>query len=529
MTLSFLFSSLSLATSRAPEPGFEVRKLPGGALRITASAQKGFHFNRDAPQSVLAGKIRFKPSLLEESRVSFTLAGGGRTALSFTLYLCDDAKSFCERQVIEAEWTGQELSLGKKSAPTAAAAPAAAATATAIERARRENKPLLMDFFGIWCPPCNRLDSEVFNQPEFERAAKDFVHLKLDADDPASWELKSRYKVGGYPTVVFATSQGEEISRVVGYRPLADFVAETRKAYALRGLAGSELRAKAAEGDRDAADRLGLMHLERREFAEAERWLAGTRGHREQWHSAVIGARGGESVEAYEKALAEFPETPDSLSRRSELAALLKKAGHAARAQALLGEAIQVARELIRRPERLKGHEMSVADLWANVADLQQTLGLGTEARASWKKAAAEYDRAQPAPSERGGNLELAYCLYMSGDFARAERIYRTLEKAYPGEFTFYFAHARMELERKALKPARELASLAYERSYGDNRLRAAHLLARIQSEAGAAREALALLERTLQEASVPADPTIRTHRYVTQVRELRAELARAK
>ena len=32
----------------------------------------------------------------------------------------------------------------------------------ALRLAQKEKRPLLIDFFGIWCPPCNELDQEVF-------------------------------------------------------------------------------------------------------------------------------------------------------------------------------------------------------------------------------------------------------------------------------------------------------------------------------------------------------------------------------
>ena len=45
------------------------------------------------------------------------------------------------------------------------------------------------------------------------------VLLKLDADDKVSWELKSKYTVTGYPTVVLATADGNEITRFLGSQP----------------------------------------------------------------------------------------------------------------------------------------------------------------------------------------------------------------------------------------------------------------------------------------------------------------------
>ena len=85
---------------------------------------------------------------------------------------------------------------------------------------------MVIDFFGIWCPPCNELDEQVFSQKSFAHSSSRFVRLKLDVDSPISWELKSKYHVTGYPTVVFASADGDEISRIIGFRALQDFLAE---------------------------------------------------------------------------------------------------------------------------------------------------------------------------------------------------------------------------------------------------------------------------------------------------------------
>src|ERR1700735_4565692 len=87
-----------------------------------------------------------------------------------------------------------------------------------FSKARKEGKPVLIDFFGIWCPPCNELDETVFETAGFLTKAKAFVLLRVDADAKQSWKLKHRYKIGGYPTIVFTNPSGKEIYRFVGYR-----------------------------------------------------------------------------------------------------------------------------------------------------------------------------------------------------------------------------------------------------------------------------------------------------------------------
>src|ERR1700735_70587 len=78
-----------------------------------------------------------------------------------------------------------------------------------FSKARKEGKPVLIDFFGIWCPPCNELDETVFETPSFLEKAKAFELLKIDADKESSWKLKNKFKIGGYPTVVFTNSEGD--------------------------------------------------------------------------------------------------------------------------------------------------------------------------------------------------------------------------------------------------------------------------------------------------------------------------------
>jgi protein disulfide-isomerase len=63
--------------------------------------------------------------------------------------------------------------------------------------AKKEKKPMILDFFGIWCPPCNELDETVFETTRFIEKAKSFQLLKIDADSDSSWKLKDKYNVGG--------------------------------------------------------------------------------------------------------------------------------------------------------------------------------------------------------------------------------------------------------------------------------------------------------------------------------------------
>ena len=75
------------------------------------------------------------------------------------------------------------------------------------------------------------------------------------------------------------------------------------------------------------------------------------------------------------------------------------------------------------------------------------------------------------------------------------------------------------------MKEAEPLATKALEHSYGDNRLRAIHQLARVRNGLGKKQEALALIKGALDETKTPAEQAVRTHRYLKALAKLQTEL----
>jgi protein disulfide-isomerase len=98
----------------------------------------------------------------------------------------------------------------------------------ALEQAKTENKIALLDFTGSdWCGWCIRFDKEVFATSQFkEYADKNLVLVELDFPNnkpqsaelkKANAELKEKYKIEGYPTLVVLDKDGKELGRQVGY------------------------------------------------------------------------------------------------------------------------------------------------------------------------------------------------------------------------------------------------------------------------------------------------------------------------
>jgi thioredoxin-like negative regulator of GroEL len=537
-----LSSSASLAAPlvrgaqlRAPDPAL---KLDGNEL--VATPPPGHHFNIQAPSTLANGNaIKVKPSSAQERELKFSIESAKPGHFLLSAYLCDDAKTFCEIHRLEASWDGKQLTGVHVAPATTETAPEYSASGSveldkdgffvnqmdaALARAKKEGKPLLIDFYGIWCPPCNDLDENVYSSAEFREKGARFVKLKLDADSPASWKLKSKFKIGGYPTIVFASAEGEEIRRIVGSRSRPVFVKEMEKAWVSRKSPFPLLKARADRGDAAAAGLVGRIYLERKEFAPAAQYLKKDPSSAEALADAQIGLAEEKKTanlpDLLESTIAKYPKSPDSVDRRVKLAGIYEEKKEVEKQKMLLTGAIQAASALIAEPKALAEIELTAADLWQTIAEAREALGNAGGAQEAWKSAADEYKKYIHSDSERGHSTELAYCLWKSGDFDGATKIYAALEGYYPKEFTYYYGHANMELERKKFKDALPISRKAYEFSYGDNRLRAGLQLAKILKGAEKKAEAKSVITETLKGAQVPQDESIRTHRYVKSLRE---------
>jgi protein disulfide-isomerase len=97
----------------------------------------------------------------------------------------------------------------------------------ATAESKKTGKPIMADFTGSdWCGWCKKLDAEVFSKDEFKKWAKENVVL-LTVDFPRGRklddnlieqnnDLKTKYGIKGYPTIVFFDHEGKELGRT-GY------------------------------------------------------------------------------------------------------------------------------------------------------------------------------------------------------------------------------------------------------------------------------------------------------------------------
>ena len=91
--------------------------------------------------------------------------------------------------------------------------------------AKKTNRPLFIDFETTWCGPCKLMDQYVYTAADVVNAATTVrvVAVKVDGDERP--DLKKRFGVNAFPTLITIDWLGQEQDRRVGYQSVVETTA----------------------------------------------------------------------------------------------------------------------------------------------------------------------------------------------------------------------------------------------------------------------------------------------------------------
>lgn len=92
--------------------------------------------------------------------------------------------------------------------------------------AKKERKPIMVDFYTSWCKWCKVLEESTYATPQVAKFLGDLVCIRVNAEKDSL--ISQKYNIHGFPSILFLNPGGEEIDRIVGYLPPRDFIKEAK-------------------------------------------------------------------------------------------------------------------------------------------------------------------------------------------------------------------------------------------------------------------------------------------------------------
>jgi len=101
----------------------------------------------------------------------------------------------------------------------------------AIQKSKKEKKPVLLFLYATWCSHCKKMKKEVFTNPEVSGfITENFVAVAVDAEKPEGIGLKKKYPIDAFPAFFFIDPDGAVLYGLLRECTATDFISEATMA-----------------------------------------------------------------------------------------------------------------------------------------------------------------------------------------------------------------------------------------------------------------------------------------------------------
>nr|WP_295901744.1 thioredoxin fold domain-containing protein [uncultured Bdellovibrio sp.] len=505
--------------------------------KLVGHVAAGFHFNKEAPASLMVAGQESTPVKKEEKELIFDLGKAEGKSFQVSFYVCDDKKTVCEEHKYDYMLKSGKLLAGAGSAVASASVQASQEKSVksdkvhmnshgfiennieaALKKADKEKKLVLVDYGAPWCPACVRLETEVFGTKEFKGATKKLVKVALNSDLAVNKAFGDKYQIKALPTLLILNAQGEELYRSLDFKP-AKSLSQELTAALKKTTSLVELEKQAEAGDRTAQMKMAENAFNKLDMAAAVKWYEKLQDKSAFYAYAEMGlwAEKNEKdkkdrdgyIQVLKKWIAQDPNSYTAASARNDLAALYAedKKGLPEDVKAELNKNMELLPAIAGSAQ--KSHEFftawSVSDLkpfeqeevmsvWISSAKALKKDDIAKQIVTQLKDLLTKKDLS----AKRPGEIMTGQSYFRTAGMKAEEEAWLVkLVEAYPDTYVYHMRLARFYSRNKEHAKALPEAVKAVELG-PEWRLQNLQLLAQTQKELNQKEEAKKSIERAL-------------------------------
>ena len=508
---------------------------------LTLEPIAGHHFNLQARNSCGGFPLQ---SLTEQS---FKCTPNKPGTLHLIAAVCDDAKSFCKLEIHDIQITDakKKRPLLKKTPPLKKEKSKTSKFVhgfinnqpqEALQKAKKANKLLLIDFFGIWCPPCTLLEEQVLSTTAFAKATTKYVKVRIDIDTNEASAWMKHFRVNSYPTLLVTNHNLEEVDRFTGGMNLEftlnwlhniESLGNKTIIKAEAEVAGFNKKHKLTKAQKETFTRLIKWHYEARNFDKAilhakrlktpyaKKIRLQSKLAKIEWHKKKKRCKKRLLI----KLLKKYKNDVSYGSWTKHLLQLDYKQG-----QKYVGTALKNIHAWLKNPDLAKtGH--AKATLTKIEAKILESIGkekLAQEKYTATARLLDEMDR--QTKTAHGAKLYKAILYEGAGKAEKALAVYANLLKHQQHDFNLNYSYAKLLYDQNMLEKALIHAKKAVDNSYGDMRFWSNQLVAEILISLNKTDEARKRIQAVLHSTKDIEEKSTAGY-YRTKLEELLANL----